>query len=79
MNLKNYDICKYITNRLMNSKDIFNVIKRLEKEGYEIIYNKTLINNYELVHIKKDNNCVSVCYVNTPNNDFKQEIRYILY
>ena len=79
MSLKDYDVSQYIKNRLKNSKDIFKVIKNLEKEGYEIIHTKTLMNNYDLVHIKKDNICVSICYTSTPEEEFKQEIRYILY
>ena len=79
MSLKDYDISQYIKNRLKNSKDIFRVIKNLEKEGYEIIHTKTLMNGYDLVHIKKDSTCVSVCYIDTPEREFKQEIRYILF
>ena len=79
MNLKEKDINKYIKNRIMNSKDIFNVIKRLEKEGYKISYGKTLVNEYNLVHIEKNNTHITVCYENIEHDNFKQLIRYVLY
>ena len=80
MSFKGYDTSKYIKNRLMNSKDIFNVVRNLKNEGYDITYD-TDNNNYNLCYIKKDNVCVKVCYTDNKdiNSKFKQKILYIYY
>lgn len=80
------DEARNIRTRFMNSKDIFNVVKRLEKEGYNIIedvYKDLTLNGdtiYRINVFKNDVRIVQVLYTNRKDNtEYKQYIYSIIY
>lgn len=80
------DEARNIRTRFMNSKDIFNVVKRLEKEGYIIIedvYKDLTLNGdtiYRINVFKNDVRIVQVLYTNRKDNtEYKQYIYSIIY
>jgi len=80
------DKARNIRTRFMNSKDIFNVVKRLEKEGYIIIedvYKDLTLNGdtiYRINVFKNDVRIVQVLYtLRNDETDYKQYIYSILY
>jgi hypothetical protein len=79
------DEARNIRTRFINSKDIFNVVKRLEKEGYIIIedkYDLTIDSEqvYRLNVFKRDVRLVQVLYYNRQDDtDYKQYIYSVIY